>query len=58
MRQDGIVDGPSSRNKTKDEVATVGLNLAKHVFHVIGCDSRSKEVFQEESPSKPRNAAF
>lgn len=29
------------------EITTVGLDLAKHVFHVIGCDSHGKEVFKK-----------
>lgn len=27
-----------------NEITTVGLDLAKHVFHVIGCDSHGKEI--------------
>lgn len=29
------------------EITTVGLDLAKHVFHVIGCDGHGKEVFKK-----------
>ena len=27
-----------------NEITTIGLDLAKNVFHVVGCDSRGKEV--------------
>ena len=26
------------------EITTVGLDLAKHTFHIIGCDGHGKEV--------------
>lgn len=27
-----------------NEITTIGLDLAKHTFHIIGCDARGKEV--------------
>ena len=27
-----------------NEITTIGLDLAKQVFHVVGCDARGKEV--------------
>jgi hypothetical protein len=26
------------------EITTIGLDLAKNVFHLVGCDSNGKEV--------------
>jgi transposase len=30
--------------ETMNEITTIGLDLAKHTFHIIGCDARGKEV--------------
>ena len=30
--------------ETVNEITTIGLDLAKNVFHVVGCDARGKEV--------------
>lgn len=30
-----------------DELTTIGLDLAKHVFHVVGCDGRGKVLFRK-----------
>ena len=30
-----------------DELTTIGLDLAKHVFHVVGCDARGKVLFRK-----------
>jgi len=27
-----------------DKITTIGMDLSKHVFHVVGCDQRSKIV--------------
>ena len=29
------------------EITTIGLDLAKHVFHVVGCDGRGKQVMRK-----------
>ena len=30
-----------------DELTTIGLDLAKHVFHVVGCDARGKVLIRK-----------
>ena len=30
--------------ETVNEITTIGLDLAKNVFHVVGCNARGKEV--------------
>jgi transposase len=46
MRQDGSVNRPSEEKKgeTMAEITTVGLDLAKNVFHLVGCNAHGKEV--------------
>jgi len=40
------------------KITTVGLDLAKQVFHVIGCDEHGREVFKIESAPGPGNTVF
>jgi hypothetical protein len=32
------------KEETESEMTTIGLDLAKQVVHVVGCDSKGKEV--------------
>ena len=34
--------------KTMSKVTTIGLDLAKHVFHVVCCDARGKRVHRKQ----------
>lgn len=40
-----------------NEMTIVGVDLAKHVFHAVGCDSRGKEVFRK-TLRRPQVRAF
>jgi len=45
MRHDGVViNHQRKREKTMSKVTTIGLDLAKNVFHVVCCDQRGKVV--------------
>jgi hypothetical protein len=44
MRHDGIRHSIKKREKTMNEITTIGLDLAKNVFHVVCCDARGKIV--------------
>ena len=46
MRQDGGSTHTigEKEEETVNEITTIGLDLAKQVFHVVGCDARGKEV--------------
>lgn len=30
-----------------DQITTIGLDIAKHVFHVIGCEQQGKVVYKK-----------
>jgi transposase len=46
VRQDGslISTIATKEGETMGEITTIGLDLAKNVFHLVGCDSNGKEV--------------
>jgi transposase len=45
MRHDGVVTNHQhEREKTMDKITTIGLDLAKHVFHVVCTTRRGKVV--------------
>ncbi len=47
---DGKMLVPSTRNReeTKMNITTIGLDLAKNVFHVVCFDNRGKELKKTE----------
>jgi transposase len=45
MRHDeGVINHPREKEETMDKITTIGLDLAKHVFHVVGFNGRGKEI--------------
>ena len=42
MRVQAVIE--SRREETEMEITTIGLDLAKTVFHLVGLDARGKEV--------------
>ena len=48
----------SKKEETVNKVTTVGLDLAKNIFHLVACDHRSKVLYRRRLTRNKLSAFF